>query len=66
MKKYEAPVAKVVSMELITFICGSKSRKGDWGGDDPNNPYVNPDYHDEGYNSDGETIDDDYGEIDAQ
>lgn len=66
MKKYEAPEVKIASMDLITFVCGSNNRKGDWGGNDPENPYVNPDYHNEGYNSDGEKIEDDFGGIDAQ
>lgn len=65
MKKYEAPEVKVVRSELLSFICVSGKRSGDWGGNDPSNPYINPDYHNEGYNEGGENIDDDYGELDA-
>jgi hypothetical protein len=70
MKKYVIPVTELFQSDLENFVCASPTgqREGQWGaGGDGTNPYANPDYDNEGYNTGGtDPIVGDDGEIDAQ
>ena len=66
MKKYIIPETKIINSNLLVFVCASPLRKGTWGNNDPQNEYSNKSWYDEGYDTEGELIEDDWGEIDAQ
>lgn len=71
MKRYLRPVTDIINDCLMDHLLGASVPKGDrytrWGNGDPNEPYGNPDWVNEGY--DPNTIvmgGDDDGETDSR
>ena len=66
MKKYMKPVTECFEADNFEIICASPGgRQGDWG-NDGSDEHGNGDWNNQGWNTGGENIDDDEGEIDAQ
>jgi hypothetical protein len=66
MKKYVIPITELIRSEMDGYICkDSGERYSNWGGTDPNDPYSNTDWNNQGYDNGDQEIEDDDGTIDA-
>ena len=70
MKKYIRPIAEIFENGSMDHLLGASVPKGDryerWGNGDPNEPYGNEDWVNEGYGDDIVIGGDDDGEIDSR